>query len=137
MYTGASCGTLIGPRNQYVAHGACSWESWVFTTLATPRHVPLVCCTTHPSGYEEAHGRLRLTETSPLALNPPPLALNPPPKALNPPPLSTGGGGGRAAAQAGGSDGGGGGGGGVGGATPESGACCGGHRPETGMRTSK
>eukprot|EP00959_Pyramimonas_sp_CCMP1952_P214637 4491827-Pyramimonas_sp.AAC.1 len=23
------------PRNQYVAHGACSWESWVYTTLVT------------------------------------------------------------------------------------------------------
>eukprot|EP00976_Prorocentrum_cordatum_P111449 1195368-Prorocentrum_minimum.AAC.3 len=29
-----SCGTWISPRNQYVAHGACSWESWMFTTLA-------------------------------------------------------------------------------------------------------
>eukprot|EP00959_Pyramimonas_sp_CCMP1952_P342699 7179546-Pyramimonas_sp.AAC.2 len=37
MYTGASCGTLISPRNHYVAYGACSWESWAFTTLGTPR----------------------------------------------------------------------------------------------------
>eukprot|EP00959_Pyramimonas_sp_CCMP1952_P063259 1322133-Pyramimonas_sp.AAC.1 len=28
MYTGASYGTWISPRNPYVAHGACSWESW-------------------------------------------------------------------------------------------------------------
>eukprot|EP00976_Prorocentrum_cordatum_P027844 565190-Prorocentrum_minimum.AAC.1 len=28
LYTGASCGTWISPRNQYVAHGACSLESW-------------------------------------------------------------------------------------------------------------
>eukprot|EP00976_Prorocentrum_cordatum_P064959 1177709-Prorocentrum_minimum.AAC.2 len=35
----------------YVAHGACSWESWVFATL---------------SG-SEAHGRPHLTDTSPLA----------------------------------------------------------------------
>eukprot|EP00976_Prorocentrum_cordatum_P010440 208672-Prorocentrum_minimum.AAC.2 len=27
----------ISPRTPYVAHGACSWESWVFTTLVTPR----------------------------------------------------------------------------------------------------
>eukprot|EP00959_Pyramimonas_sp_CCMP1952_P435210 9113020-Pyramimonas_sp.AAC.1 len=32
MYTSASCGTWISPRKQYVAHGARSWESWVFTT---------------------------------------------------------------------------------------------------------
>ena len=32
---GASCGTRISPRNQNVAHGARSWESWVFTTLVT------------------------------------------------------------------------------------------------------
>eukprot|EP00959_Pyramimonas_sp_CCMP1952_P365095 7645126-Pyramimonas_sp.AAC.1 len=31
LYT--PCGTWISPRNRYVAHGACSWESWVFTTL--------------------------------------------------------------------------------------------------------
>eukprot|EP00976_Prorocentrum_cordatum_P106900 1194544-Prorocentrum_minimum.AAC.5 len=31
MYTGASCGTWISPRNQYVAHGAHSWEFWMFT----------------------------------------------------------------------------------------------------------
>eukprot|EP00959_Pyramimonas_sp_CCMP1952_P367236 7691618-Pyramimonas_sp.AAC.1 len=36
MYTGASCGTWISPANQYVAHGACSWESWIFATLVTP-----------------------------------------------------------------------------------------------------
>eukprot|EP00976_Prorocentrum_cordatum_P107644 1194677-Prorocentrum_minimum.AAC.5 len=35
MYTGALCGTWISPRKQYVAHGACSWESWKFTTLVT------------------------------------------------------------------------------------------------------
>eukprot|EP00959_Pyramimonas_sp_CCMP1952_P030605 641540-Pyramimonas_sp.AAC.1 len=37
MYTGASCGTWISPSNQHVVHGACSWESWVFTSLVTPR----------------------------------------------------------------------------------------------------
>eukprot|EP00959_Pyramimonas_sp_CCMP1952_P189921 3973316-Pyramimonas_sp.AAC.1 len=48
MYTGASYGTWISPKNQYVAHGARSWESWVSTTL---------------SG-SEAHGRLHLTDTT-------------------------------------------------------------------------
>eukprot|EP00976_Prorocentrum_cordatum_P108885 1194926-Prorocentrum_minimum.AAC.2 len=38
MYTGASCGgTWIGPRNQYVARGACSWEFRMFTSLAYGR----------------------------------------------------------------------------------------------------
>eukprot|EP00976_Prorocentrum_cordatum_P108559 1194866-Prorocentrum_minimum.AAC.7 len=49
MYAGASCGNWIRPRNQCVAHGACSWESWMFTTL---------------SG-SEAYGRLDLTDKSP------------------------------------------------------------------------
>eukprot|EP00976_Prorocentrum_cordatum_P064333 1177453-Prorocentrum_minimum.AAC.3 len=47
---GASYGTWISPRKQYVAHGACSWESWVLTTLVTPAFwtfVPLIRCTTH------------------------------------------------------------------------------------------
>eukprot|EP00959_Pyramimonas_sp_CCMP1952_P155891 3260655-Pyramimonas_sp.AAC.1 len=35
MYTGASCGTWISPRNPYVALGACSWESRAFTTMVT------------------------------------------------------------------------------------------------------
>eukprot|EP00976_Prorocentrum_cordatum_P053745 1084054-Prorocentrum_minimum.AAC.1 len=42
LYTGASCGTWISPRSQYVAHGACSWESRMFTTLVTP-HFGRVC----------------------------------------------------------------------------------------------
>eukprot|EP00976_Prorocentrum_cordatum_P069857 1179716-Prorocentrum_minimum.AAC.1 len=37
LYTSASYGTWISPRNLYIAHGACSWQSWVFTTLGTPR----------------------------------------------------------------------------------------------------
>eukprot|EP00959_Pyramimonas_sp_CCMP1952_P128859 2694849-Pyramimonas_sp.AAC.2 len=49
MYTGAPYGTLKSPRNQYVAHGACSLESWMFTTL---------------SG-SEAYGRLDLIDKSP------------------------------------------------------------------------
>eukprot|EP00976_Prorocentrum_cordatum_P083458 1185254-Prorocentrum_minimum.AAC.1 len=56
MYTGALCGTWISPRNPYVAHGARSWESLVFTTLVPD-------CAPH-SGFE-AHGRLHLTDTSP------------------------------------------------------------------------
>eukprot|EP00976_Prorocentrum_cordatum_P036873 750237-Prorocentrum_minimum.AAC.1 len=63
MYTGASCGTWISPRNQYVAHGACPWESWIVTTLVTPAFwtfVPLMCCTTHPEdvpvGVSDAEG---------------------------------------------------------------------------------
>eukprot|EP00976_Prorocentrum_cordatum_P084094 1185516-Prorocentrum_minimum.AAC.1 len=39
-----------------VAHGACSWESWMFTTLVTPAFwtfAPLVYCTTH---LEDASG---------------------------------------------------------------------------------
>eukprot|EP00976_Prorocentrum_cordatum_P090463 1188140-Prorocentrum_minimum.AAC.2 len=58
MYTGASCGTWIRPRNQYVAHGACSWEFQTFTTLGTPAFwtfVPLAYCTRHP---EDASGIL-------------------------------------------------------------------------------
>eukprot|EP00976_Prorocentrum_cordatum_P056794 1145495-Prorocentrum_minimum.AAC.1 len=50
MYTGASCGTWISPRNPYVAHGARSRESWMFTTSVTPAFwtfVPLTYCTTH------------------------------------------------------------------------------------------
>eukprot|EP00959_Pyramimonas_sp_CCMP1952_P040525 847434-Pyramimonas_sp.AAC.1 len=33
LYTGASYGTWICPRNPYVAHGACSWEFRVLATL--------------------------------------------------------------------------------------------------------
>eukprot|EP00976_Prorocentrum_cordatum_P030654 623826-Prorocentrum_minimum.AAC.1 len=33
LLTRSMCGTWISPRNQYVAHGACSWEFWMFTTL--------------------------------------------------------------------------------------------------------
>eukprot|EP00959_Pyramimonas_sp_CCMP1952_P044924 938576-Pyramimonas_sp.AAC.1 len=55
----------ISPRNQsYVAHGACSRESWVFTTLVTPAFwafVPLVYCTTH---LEDATGILRFDSGS-------------------------------------------------------------------------
>eukprot|EP00976_Prorocentrum_cordatum_P009417 187775-Prorocentrum_minimum.AAC.1 len=50
MYTGASYGTWIRPRNPHVAHGARPWESRVFTTSITPAFwtcVPLVHCTTH------------------------------------------------------------------------------------------
>eukprot|EP00976_Prorocentrum_cordatum_P101293 1192574-Prorocentrum_minimum.AAC.1 len=56
MYTGASCGTWISPRKQYVAHGACSWESWMFTTSVTPAFwtfVPLAYSTTHPKDAPE------------------------------------------------------------------------------------
>eukprot|EP00976_Prorocentrum_cordatum_P062673 1176807-Prorocentrum_minimum.AAC.7 len=74
MYTGASCGTWISPRNQYVAHGACSWESWMFSTMGTPRFgllcpsravqhtlkTPLVVFTISRVDYEAAEGRTAL-----------------------------------------------------------------------------
>eukprot|EP00959_Pyramimonas_sp_CCMP1952_P037108 776446-Pyramimonas_sp.AAC.1 len=49
VYDGALYGTWVSPRNPCVAHGARSWESWVFATLVTPAFwtfVPLVYCTT-------------------------------------------------------------------------------------------
>eukprot|EP00976_Prorocentrum_cordatum_P081183 1184281-Prorocentrum_minimum.AAC.2 len=57
MYTGASCGNWISPRNQYVAHGAYSWEFWMFTTLVTSvlEFCALTYCTTH---LEDAPGIL-------------------------------------------------------------------------------
>eukprot|EP00959_Pyramimonas_sp_CCMP1952_P131786 2755399-Pyramimonas_sp.AAC.1 len=66
MYTGASCGTWISPRNQYVSHAACSWESWVFTTLVTS---VLYICAPHvlyntPDGCDPNEGgsrKIRLT----------------------------------------------------------------------------
>eukprot|EP00976_Prorocentrum_cordatum_P059236 1175401-Prorocentrum_minimum.AAC.2 len=46
--------TWIGPRNPYVAHGACSWESyWVFATLSGSEargRLPLVPCPFKASG---------------------------------------------------------------------------------------
>eukprot|EP00959_Pyramimonas_sp_CCMP1952_P382233 8009330-Pyramimonas_sp.AAC.1 len=59
---------MVSPRNQYVAHGACSWESWLFTTSVTPAFctfVPLVYCTTH---LENASGILQFQSGSEASL---------------------------------------------------------------------
>eukprot|EP00959_Pyramimonas_sp_CCMP1952_P441217 9236845-Pyramimonas_sp.AAC.1 len=58
LYTGASYGTWVSPRNPYVANEACFWESWVFTKLVTPAFwtlVRLMYCATH---LEDASGIL-------------------------------------------------------------------------------
>eukprot|EP00976_Prorocentrum_cordatum_P028936 588306-Prorocentrum_minimum.AAC.4 len=54
MYTGVWCGTWISPRNQYVAHGARSWERGILGVhnvgnTAFWTFVPLVYCT-NPDG---------------------------------------------------------------------------------------